>query len=77
MASWQYGQLVDADARSLTSSIFGQRLPTFTAGGYKREFNSLDEALSTLGLEGWEMVSQSSESDSNWTYTTYTFKRYA
>ena len=77
MANWEHGRLSVPIATSGASILFGFAQPTFTVGTSERKFSSEDEALSALGMEGWEQVGQSETSDSNWITRTYTFKRIA
>lgn len=77
MATWEYGRLEVPIPISAGSTIFGFAQPTFRVGDSKREFSSEDEALSKLGMEGWEQVGQSETRDSNWITRTYSFKRMA
>ena len=71
MARWQHARLRIPTPISVSSTIFGLAQPTFTASGYKREFYSEAEAFAMLEADGWEIVSHSTDRDSNWIYETY------
>jgi hypothetical protein len=74
MAKWEFGQLV-YDNPTGPINIFGRKSIVFEGGGERIKFSSIQQAMTQLANEGWELVGQSSSTDGVWTYEKYTFKR--